>query len=83
MDCFYNKDRRKFSDAKPINKISWREFQILVGKEWIPGMNAPFDPVASKKASELGIKVVILKGDNLKNLDNYFKKKKFVGTIIK
>jgi len=83
IDRLYNKDPRKFSDAKPINKISWREFQILVGKEWIPGMNAPFDPVASKKASELGIKVVILKGDNLKNLDNYFKKKKFVGTIIK
>src|SRR3989344_3292661 len=72
IDRLYNKDPRKFSDAKPINKISWREFQILVGKEWIPGMNAPFDPVASKKASELGIKVVILKGDNLKNLDNYF-----------
>ena len=83
INQLYNKDPRKFSDAKPINKISWREFQLLVGKEWIPGMNAPFDPVASQKAAELGLRVVILKGDDLKNLDNYFKKKKFVGTIIK
>lgn len=82
IDRLYNKDPRKFPDAKPINKISWREFQLLVGKEWIPGMNSPFDPVASAKAKELGLKVIILKGDDFKNLDNCFKKKKFVGTII-
>ena len=93
IDQLYNKDPHKFPDAKPIKKISWREFQIMVGKDWIPGMNAPFDPVASKKAADLGIKVVILRGDDFKNLDNYFsakggsasggKKKKFVGTVIK
>ncbi|MBI4992115.1 MAG: UMP kinase [Candidatus Harrisonbacteria bacterium] len=78
----YDKDPKKFSDAKPINKISWKEFKKLVGSKWGPGLNAPFDPIASAKASKLGIKAVILRGDNLKNLDNYFKNKKFVGTII-
>ncbi len=92
IDRLYDKDPKKFPGAKPIDKISWKEFQIMVGKEWIPGMNIPFDPIASQKAAELGIKAVILKGDDFKNLDNYFsalggsasggKNKKFIGTII-
>lgn len=83
IEKVYNKDPRKFPDAKPMTKISWKEYQKMVGKKWLPGMNLPFDPVASQKAAELGVKVAIMKGDDFKNLDNYFKNKKFVGTIIK
>jgi len=82
IEKVYTKDPKKFSDAKPIDKISWKEYQKMVGKKWLPGMNIPFDPIASAKAKELGVKVVMLKGDDFKNLDNYFKKKKFIGTII-
>ncbi len=78
----YNKDPQKFQDAKPIEDISWAKFRKLVGDEWIPGMHAPFDPVASKKAQELGVKVVVLKGDDFDNLERYFDGKKFVGTVI-
>lgn len=78
----YNKDPRKFSDAKSIDKISWDKFRKIVGDEWIPGMNAPFDPIASKKAQELGLKVVILKGDDFANLEKFFAGEKFVGTVI-
>lgn len=77
-----DKDPKKFSDAKPINEISWEEFRKIVGDEWIPGMNAPFDPVASKKAQELGLKVTILKGDDFENLEKFFVGEKFVGTVI-
>jgi len=42
----------------------------------------PFDPIASKKAEELGLKVVILKGDNFENLERYFAGRDFVGTVI-
>ncbi|MDP3726710.1 MAG: UMP kinase [bacterium] len=79
----YNKDPNKFQDAKPINKISWIEFQKLVGDEWIPGMHAPFDPVAAQKAQELGIKVVVLNGKDFENIRKYFRGEKFVGTVIK
>ena len=78
----YDKDPNKFKDAKQIDKISWKEFRKLVGDEWIPGMHAPFDPVAAKKAQELGVKVVVLNGDNFENLQNYINGKKFVGTVI-
>jgi uridylate kinase len=45
-------------------------------------MNAPFDPVASKKAESLGVRVTVLSGHNFTNLKNYFKGKKFIGTVI-
>ena len=78
----YNKDPKQFPDAYPIEKTSWEEFQEIVGEEWVPGMNTPFDPVAAKKAQEMGIKVVILKGDDFENLEKFFAGEKFVGTTI-
>lgn len=78
----YDKDPNKFKDAHPISKISWPEFRKLVGDEWSPGMNAPFDPIAAKKAEEMGVKVVIMSGMNLDNVNKYFNGEKFVGTVI-
>lgn len=82
IDRAYDKDPNKYSDAKPIDHISWFDFRKIVGDEWIPGMNAPFDPVAAKKAEELGIKVVIVNGNDFENLEKYFKGETFVGTTI-
>ncbi len=81
-DYVYNKDPRKFRDAKPRKEISWKEFRKIVGDKWVPGMNVPFDPVASKAAEESGIKVVMLNGRNTKNLGNFLDGKKFIATII-
>lgn len=82
IDRVYDKDPNKFPDAKPFDKISWSDYRNIVGDTWTPRMNAPFDPIASKLAQELGIKVVILNGKNFDNLRNYFAGKKFVGTLI-
>ncbi|MEK7604958.1 MAG: UMP kinase [Patescibacteria group bacterium] len=78
----YDKDPKQFPDAKPIDKISWADFRKIVGDDWTPGLNAPFDPIAAKKAEELGTKVVVLHGEDFANLENYFTGKKFVGTVI-
>jgi uridylate kinase len=78
----FNKDPKKYKSAKPIDKISWKEFKKLVGNKWIPGMHAPFDPIAAQKAEELGVKVVVLSGHDFSNLENYFNNKKFEGTVI-
>ena len=48
LNAEFQADPRKDKNAKPIDKITWTDFRKLVGDEWIPGMNAPFDPVASK-----------------------------------
>ncbi|MFH0969607.1 MAG: UMP kinase [Patescibacteria group bacterium] len=83
IDYVYTKDPRKFPDAKKIEKISWKDFRKIVGDKWDPGMNAPFDPIASKIAQEENIEVAIMNGRDLMNLGNYMDGKKFKGTIIK
>jgi len=54
----------------------------LIPSKWSPGLNAPFDPVASRKAWEFGLSVVII-GRNIKNLEKCISGGKFSGTVIK
>lgn len=82
IEMAYDADPKTNPDAKPIKQIKWSEFRKIVGDIWAPGMNKPFDPIASKKAQELDLKVIILKGNNFENLKNYFDGKEFVGTVI-
>lgn len=82
IETVYTQDPRQNSDAKPIKNISWSKFRQIVGDRWIPGMNAPFDPVAAKKAQDLGLKVIVLKGSNFENLEKFFDNKEFIGTVI-
>lgn len=79
----YDKDPNKFKDAKKIKEIAWKDFRKIVGNRWDPGLNAPFDPVASRHAQELGLEVIIAEGRNIKNLEKIFKENKFQGTVIK
>jgi uridylate kinase len=83
VDFAYDKDPKKFKDARPIERIEWKDFIKIVGNKWIPGMNAPFDPVASRLASELGLSVNIMNGKMLGNLKKCLDGKKFTGTIIR
>lgn len=83
IDYVYDKDPNKFRNAKAYKNISWPEFRKLVGSKWDPGANLPFDPVASKLAEKLGLKVVMLNGRSLNNLKNYLSGKQFIGTTIK
>jgi uridylate kinase len=83
VDMVYNKDPKKFKDAKTISEISWADFRKLVGDKWTPGMHLPFDPIAARKAQGLRIKVAIINGNNFENFKKYFQGEKFVGTIIK
>ncbi len=82
IEKVFDKDPRKYKNAKPIDRITWKDFKKLVGNKWIPGMHAPFDPVAAQKAENLGVKVVVLSGHDFSNLESYFNGKKFTGTVI-
>lgn len=79
----YNKDPKKFKDAKIIKEINWKNFRRIVGNRWDPGLNAPFDPVASKLAEKIKLEVIIAEGRNLKNLKNILDDRNFEGTVIK
>jgi uridylate kinase len=82
IDYVYDKDPNKFKDAKPFKEISWKDYLKLIEQKWIPGMSAPFDPIASKLVQKFKFKVVIINGKKLKNLKNYLENRKFKGTII-
>ncbi|MFH1727519.1 MAG: UMP kinase [Pseudomonadota bacterium] len=78
----HEKDIALNPTAKAIKEIKWHDYRKLIGSKWIPGMSAPFDPIAAKKAQEIGLTVVVAKGTDLKNLENVLTNKKFKGTII-
>ncbi len=82
VEQVYDKDPRKFPDAKALKKLSWNGMREIVGDDWTPGLNAPFDPIAAKKAQELGVRVVVMSGNNFDNIRNYLDNKPFTGTVI-
>ncbi|MFH0857856.1 MAG: UMP kinase [Candidatus Magasanikbacteria bacterium] len=83
IEYVYDIDPKVFPEAKKIEEITWKEFRKnIVGDVWSPGSNYPFDPIASKKAEQLKLRVGILQGTNLKEVKNALGGKKFKGTII-
>lgn len=83
IEKVYTDDPRKNPDAKPIDSISWAEFRKMVGDDWTPGKNTPFDPVASKKAQNLNLTVICAAGKNIENIRSILDGKQFEGTEIK
>lgn len=82
IDQVYTKDPKKYPDAQPLGTLDWKKYRAMTGSTWIPGMNLPFDPIASKLADELGVTVKILNGKNLENLAKALNGEVFVGTTI-
>lgn len=82
IEKVYTDDPKKNPKAKPIDTISWEDFCAMVGDEWVPGKNVPFDPVASKHAAKISLKVICAAGKDLSNLENILTEKPFVGTTI-
>ncbi|MBB5218675.1 MULTISPECIES: UMP kinase [Treponema] len=79
----YTDDPRKNPDAKPIDEISWADFRKIVGDEWVPGKNCPFDPIASKKSQELGLTVICAAGKDIPNIRAILDGKNYTGTTIR
>ncbi len=82
VDQVFDKDPKKYPDAKPLTQVSWKKYRAMVGDTWSPGMNTPFDPIAAKLASEIGVTVKILNGKNLETLAKALDGKAFFGTTI-
>ena len=83
IDYVYDKDPKKFPDAKKIEEMSWAEFRKVNTSEWSPGLNVPFDPVAAEYAEREDLEVVTMDGANLKNIRAYLNGEKYEGTLIK
>ncbi len=78
----YSADPKVDPNAKPLLHISFDSLLQMIGTEWDPGANVPFDPIAAAKARELGITVIFASGKNLINFADILNDKPFIGTII-
>lgn len=83
IERVYSKDPKVHADAIPFDQMTWKEFRKIVGNKWNPGMNVPFDPIASEMAEKEHMEVAVLNGGDLANVANYIAGKKFIGTCIK
>jgi uridylate kinase len=83
IEQVYTDDPKKNPAAKPLSAVSWADFRRLVGDEWTPGKNLPFDPVASRHAAKIGLQVICAAGRNLRNLKKILNgEEEFLGTVI-
>jgi len=83
IDYVFDKDPKKYKDAKTLERLGWVEYKKIVGNKWTPRMNTPFDPVASGLAEKWGIGVTVIKGTDLNNFKNFLKGKKFKGSVLR
>ena len=82
IEKVFTADPKVDPNARPIDKISWADFRAMVGDEWVPGKNVPFDPIASRHAQKINLKVICAAGKNLENLKNILNGENFIGTMI-
>ena len=82
IEQVYTADPKIDPGAKPIDKISWADFRAMVGDEWVPGKNVPFDPIASRHAEKIGLKVICAGGKDLENIRKILNGEDFFGTTI-
>ena len=78
----YTEDPKLNPNAEALDHINWAEFKNMVGETWEPGRNVPFDPVATRKASELHCTVITAAGRDINNLKALLEGNKFIGTVI-
>ena len=82
IDYVYSADPKKDFEAKPVERISWADFRMIIPKEWDPGLSSPFDPVAAKESEALDLEVAIINGAKLDEFEKYLDGKPFIGTVI-
>ncbi len=82
VDYVYDKDPKKYKDAKSIKQLSWSKYLSIVGKNWNPRMHVPFDPTATRLAMSKSVRVMIVNGQKPENIRNILQGKKVKGTII-
>ncbi len=78
----YSADPKLDPTAVPLDRISWSDMRKLVGDKWVPGVNVPFDPIATKRASELGLTVITAAGNDIENIKQILIGSDFEGTRI-
>jgi uridylate kinase len=78
----HSADPRVDPQARPLDMLSWKEMLAIVGGEWTPGKNTPFDATAARAAASSRISVVFAEGRDLQNLERILTGGTYIGTTI-
>ena len=81
IDYVYDCDPKKNKNARKIKNICWKHYKKIAGNKWKAGLNKPFDPIATREAEKIRLKVTII-GKNLRNFESLLNNGKFKGTVI-
>ncbi|MEM4260207.1 MAG: UMP kinase [Candidatus Woesearchaeota archaeon] len=81
INYIYDKDPI-LGKAKKYERLSWDQLEKIQGKKWEAGLHKPFDPRAVSLAKKIGLKLIVINGRDLYNLNNILKNKKFKGTVV-
>jgi len=79
----YEEEPAQNSGAHRFEQMDWSELRAIIGDDWSPGLNVPFDPVAAQLCQEKGLEVAILSADELANVRNALEGKPFKGTLVR
>ncbi|MGC8663203.1 MAG: UMP kinase [Thermoplasmata archaeon] len=84
VDGIFDKDPKKYSDAKLFEKISYANLLSIFSKNLSnAGPNQVLDFLSIKIAERSGIEIDVLNGMDLKNFRNAIIGRKFKGTVVK
>ena len=78
----YSDDPKKNPAARPLDSLPWEQMLQIVGGEWTPGKNTPFDATAARAAAEAHLRVIFAEGRDLPNLSRILVGESFTGTTI-
>jgi uridylate kinase len=83
VDGIYDKDPKKYEDAKKIREMKTSELVELFGRMRVsPGMNVVIDPVAAKLIHLYKLKCIVIGRDEIDNLPAILSGKAHSGTTI-
>jgi len=83
VDGIYDKDPKKYEDAKKFDKIGIEMLRKLSGEEWKKaGESVIIDAIACKIIEEERIKTFVVNGKKLDELENAIYGKEFNGTVV-
>lgn len=82
VDYVYDSDPATNPQAQKFEHIDWKAYRLIVGDSWTPGSSAPFDPIASKLAQKMKLRVLFAKGTDIEEVKRVLSGKTFKGTII-
>ena len=82
IEKVYTADPKADPGARPLDTVTWPEFLELIDDEWSPGLSGPLDPVAAKRAAELGLRCIFGAGRDIENSFRILRGESFTGTTI-